>query len=187
MQGLESKNRRRINAYCLASIKVMGLVSWWRQEKRDRKIVGIKYKIFFVSDDRMQKLFDQKELQIKISVMQFTFNELCFVTIHEKPWAVAREVCRALEYGKATKNADIVKRLCSRNNYAHKWQLTELVSETNFMNWPRDSRKDDYYINGEGMYELVFSSQQPKTKNFRKHCCNVMLPRIRQQLVHKMK
>ena len=149
--------------------------------------MDIKYKIFFVSDDRMQKLFDQKELQIKISVMQFTFNELCFVTIHEKPWAVAREVCRALEYGKATKNADIVKRLCSRNNYAHKWQLTELVSETNFMDWPRDSRKDDYYINGEGMYELVFSSQQPKTKNFRKHCCNVMLPWIRQQLVHKMK
>ena len=97
-----------------------------KTRKRDRKIVDIKYKIFFVSDDRMQKLFDQKELQIKISVMQFTFNELCFVTIHEKPWAVAREVCRALEYGKATKNADIVKRLCSRNNYAHKWQLTEL-------------------------------------------------------------
>ena len=135
----------------------------------------------------MQKLFDQKELQIKISVMQLTFNELCFVTINEKPWTLAREVCRALEYGEATQTADIVKHLCSRNNYAHKWQLTELVFETNFMDWPRDSRKDGYYINREGMYELVFSSQQPKTKNLGKHCCNVMLPRIREQLVHKMK
>ena len=74
------------------------------------------------------------------------------VTINEKPWTGAREVCKALEYGKATKAPDVVRRLCSRENYAHKWQLTELVSETNFKDWPKDSRKDDYYINEEGMY-----------------------------------
>ena len=80
------------------------------------------------------------------SVIPFTFNavELCVMTISQKPWTRAREVCKALEYRKATKPADIVKYLCSKENYAHKWQLTELVSETNFMNWPRDSRKDDY-------------------------------------------
>ena len=46
---------------------------------------------------------DQKELQIRISsVMPFTFNavELCVVTINEKPWTSAREVCIALEYQK---------------------------------------------------------------------------------------
>ena len=37
------------------------------------------------------------------------------------------------------------------------------------------------------MYKLVFSSQQPKAKNFRKHCCDVMFPQIRQQLGNKMK
>ena len=37
------------------------------------------------------------------------------------------------------------------------------------------------------MYELFFGSQQPKVKNFRKHCCNVMFPQIRQQLANKMK
>ena len=36
------------------------------------------------------------------------------------------------------------------------------------------------------MYELVFSSHQPLTKKFRKHCCNVMFPHIRKQLVDKM-
>ena len=43
----------------------------------------------------------------------------------------------------------------------------------------------DYYINEE--YELLFSSQRPKAKNFRKHCFNVLLPHVRQQLTNKMK
>ena len=55
------------------------------------------------------------------------------------------------------------------------------------MDWSKDSRKDDYYINEEGMYELAFGSQQPKIKNLRKHCCNVMFPQIRQQLANKIK
>ena len=90
------------------------------------------------------------------SVILFAFNtvELHVVTINEKPWTPAREVYRALEDGKATKVADIVKHLCSKENYAHTWQLTELVSET---------RKDDYYINEEDMYELVFGSLGQKT------------------------
>ena len=73
------------------------------------------------------------------SVMPFTLNagELCVVTINDKPWTRAREVFRALEYSKTTKAADIVKNLCSRENYAQKYQVTELVSETNFMDWPR--------------------------------------------------
>ena len=40
--------------------------------------------------------------------MPFTFNavELCVVTVNGKPWARAREVCKALEYNK--KAADII-------------------------------------------------------------------------------
>ena len=69
------------------------------------------------------------------SVKPFTFNafELCVVTINEKLWTRAWGLCRALEYGKVNKAADIVKHTCSRENYAHKYQLSELVSETNFM------------------------------------------------------
>ena len=36
------------------------------------------------------------------------------------------------------------------------------------------------------MYEIVFSSQQPKAKDFRKHCCNVLFAHVRQQLKNKM-
>ena len=57
--------------------------------------------------------------------MPLTFNavELCVVTINEKLWTCAKEACRALEYGKATKTADILKHLCSKENYAQKYQL----------------------------------------------------------------
>ena len=37
------------------------------------------------------------------------------------------------------------------------------------------------------MYETVFSSQQPKAKEFRRYCCNVLFPHVRQQLTNKMK
>ena len=36
------------------------------------------------------------------------------------------------------------------------------------------------------MYELLFSSQQPKAKNFITYCCNVMFPYTRQQLTSSM-
>ena len=36
------------------------------------------------------------------------------------------------------------------------------------------------------MYEIVFSSQQPKAKDFRRHCCNVLFPHVRQQLSNKL-
>ena len=55
------------------------------------------------------------------------------------------------------------------------------------VNWPRDSQKLDLYISEEGIYELLFSSQQPKAKDFRRHCCNVLFPYVWQQLTNKMK
>ena len=101
------------------------------------------------------------------SVMPFVFNavELCVVTINEKPWTRAGELCKALQYGKATKATDVVRHLCSKTNYSHKWQLTVFFSEMKPVGWRKDSQKYDIYINEEGVYEIVFSSQQPKAKN----------------------
>ena len=36
------------------------------------------------------------------------------------------------------------------------------------------------------MYELLFSSQQPKAKDFRRHCFNVLFPHVRKQLSHQL-
>ena len=94
-------------------------------------------------------------------------------------------MCSALEYDKKT--ANVVRDHCSQENCAHKWQLTGVPATGTPLIWPKDSQKDDLYINEEGMYELVFTSQQPKAKAFRKHCCNVLFPHIRQQLTDKLK
>ena len=109
------------------------------------------------------------------SVMPFSSNafKLCVVTINEKPWTRAKVVCRALEYNKKT--ADIVKAFCSRENYTQKYQMSGFTAVGKPVDWPKDSQKYDIYISEEGMYEIVFSSQQPKAKDFRRHCCNVLM------------
>ena len=121
-----------------------------------------------------------------MSLVPFTFKnvELKVVTINGKPWTRAKEVCKALGYLKKT--ADVIKQLCSPENFAHKHELSKFPAVGNLVNWPSDSRKDDYYLNEEGMYEVLFSSQQPLARKLRKHCCNVMFPHIRKQLVDKM-
>ena len=121
------------------------------------------------------------------SFMPFSFNavELCVTTINEKPWTRAREVCRAPEYNKKT--ADIVKTFCSKENYAQKYQTISVTSAGKPVDWPKDSQKYDIYTNEEGMYELSFSSQQPKAKDFRRYCCSVLSPYVQQQLTNKMK
>ena len=55
------------------------------------------------------------------------------------------------------------------------------------INWPKGSLKHDIYTNEEGMYEVLFSIQKPKAKDFRRHCCNMLFPHVRQQLTNKMK
>ena len=123
--------------------------------------------------------------------MPFSFNavELCVVTINEKPWTRAKEACRALGYGKATKATHVIKAHVSPENITQKYQMGSVpaVPAANTpINWPKDSQKYDIYISEEGMYELVFGSQQPKAKSFRKHCCNVLFPHVRQRLTNKV-
>ena len=65
--------------------------------------------------------------------------------------------------------------------------MSSVSAAVRHVHWPKDSQKFDIYINEEGMYELLLSSQQSKAKEFRKHCCNVILPHVRQQRTNKMK
>ena len=97
--------------------------------------------------------------------MPLTFNavELHVVTVNEKSWPRAKEVCRALEYGQATKAADIVKHLCGRENHAQKCQLSSLHACA-AINWPKYLQKYDHDINEEEMCELLVGRQQPLAK-----------------------
>ena len=123
-----------------------------------------------------------------MSLVPFTFKnvELKVVTINGKPQTRAKEVCKVLEYdGKTSKTANIIRAHCSRENYAQKYQMTGVHGSCTPVNWPKASQKYDIYISEEGMYELLFSSQQSLSKKVRKHCCNVTFSHIRKQLTNK--
>ena len=117
------------------------------------------------------------------ALVSFTFNDikLFTITINDKPWTRAKEVCRSLSYARNTPN--VISDHVSPENRAYKYQLVNLTATGKSVKWPIDSRKDEYYINEEGMYELAFTSQQKEAKDFRKYCCNTLFPKIRQKLV----
>ena len=113
--------------------------------------------------------------------MPFVFNvvELCVVTINEKPWTHVRKVCKALMYEKKT--ANIVQKHRTKENYTQKYQMSSVPAASTPVDWSEDSQNFDIYINEEGVYELLFSRQQPKAKAVRKHYCNVLFPHVLQQ------
>ena len=90
--------------------------------------------------------------------MPFVFNavELCLVTINEKSWTRAREVCKALEYNK--KLQTLSKNHCIKGNYAQKYQMSSVPTAVTPVDWSKDSKKYDIYVSEERMYEIVFSS-----------------------------
>ena len=97
-------------------------------------------------------------------VMPFSFNavELCVVTINEKPWIRAREVCRALEYhAKTSKTANIIKAHCGPGNITQKCKTSSVHPACTPINWPKDSQKYNVYTNEEGMYKV--NNQRQKT------------------------
>ena len=96
------------------------------------------------------------------SVTPFTFNNIALfmLTVDDKSWTSARKVCKTLEYGKATKTADIVENLCSQENYASKCQSRKFVFGTNLIDWQKESRKDHYCFS---CCLLVNSQKQKKS------------------------
>ena len=122
------------------------------------------------------------------SATPFVFNEveLCIDTINEKPWVCTKEVCRVLEYAaKTSKTTNMIKAHVSPENISQKYQMRSIHAACTPINWPKGLQKYDIYTNEEGMYEPLFSSQQPKLKDLRRHCFNVLFPHVRQQLSDK--
>ena len=120
--------------------------------------------------------------------MPFSFNAvgLCVVIINGKPWTRAKEVCMALEYKKG-RTRNVLKKHVSIENKQHKHELEGYAAAARPLEWPKKSQPDDSYVSEEGMYELLFLSQQSKARDFRKHCFNVLFPHVQQQLTNKMK
>ena len=102
------------------------------------------------------------------ALVPFTFNsiKLFTVTINGKHWSRAKEICQSLNYTKKT--PDVIVDHVSLENRAYKYQLTVLADVITSVQWPIDSRKDEYYINEEGMHELVSKSTMSNATDFAK-------------------
>ena len=113
------------------------------------------------------------------ALVSFTFNNtnLNTVTVNGKHWTRAKEICQSLKYHRET--GHVIRDHCSCENIRHKYQLVSLADVATPVQWPEDSQKYDLYINEEAMYELGFTSQQDKAKDFRKYCFNTLFPQIR--------
>ena len=121
------------------------------------------------------------------SLLPFSFNNtvLFNVLVDGKTWTRAKEVCEALEYQKG-KSRDILRKHVGAENKQHKFSLEGCHDLGHPLEWPKNSQPSEYYINEEGLYELVFTSQQPKAKEFLKFCFNDMFPKIRKELTDKI-
>ena len=110
--------------------------------------------------------------RIKMSLVSFTFNtvKMQVVTVDGKEWVKAKEIYTALKYKKDT--SDVIRGHCGAENITHRYQLSGSPTAEEPVNWLKDSQKYDLYTSEGGLYELLFSSQQPLAKAFREHCCN---------------
>ena len=100
------------------------------------------------------------------ALVPFTFNDrkLFTLTIDGKSWTRGR-TRSSLGYSKHTKTAHVIKDLCTAENIRKKDQLIGVLSDSTPVLWPADSQKYDLYINEQGMYELVFKSEQNLAKD----------------------
>ena len=104
-----------------------------------------------------------------MSLSPFTFNEVVLhvVTVDVKEWCRAKEVFRALEYDKkVSKTTNIIRARCNTENISKNYQLSSVLSSCTPSDWPKDSQKYGLHVNKEGLYELMFSSQQPLPRVF---------------------
>ena len=112
------------------------------------------------------------------SVMPFAFNaeELCVVTINEKPWTRAREVCKAVRYEKKT--ANIVKSYYSKENYNQKYQMSSVPAAGTPVDWPKDSQKFEIFTSmKKGCISCYFqanSQRQKHSESIVAMCCFLM-------------
>lgn len=78
----------------------------------------------------------------------------------------------SVQQKKTSKIAHIVTAHVSTKKLRSKISIEQGACKNTLINSPSDLRKDEYYLNEEGMCELVFARQEPKEKEFRKYCCN---------------
>lgn len=97
------------------------------------------------------------------TIFQYGSNQLEAIIINNKPWVVAKDVCRALGLPQADK---AVKRLDDDERVTVKLLRSGMNREC-------------WLVNESGLYSLIMRSNKPEAKQFRKWVTNEVLPTLR--------
>lgn len=92
-------------------------------------------------------------------------NKVAVFTVSDKPWFIAKDVCDVL---KLTRTNDAVKKLDDDE------KLMRKVSASG-------QNRTFWLVNESGLYNLIFRSNKPEARQFRKWVTNEVLPQLRQQ------
>ena len=110
--------------------------------------------------------------------MPFTFNavKLCVVTIREKAWTHAKDICRVLEYKKGRERDVSKKHVSIKKKKEHKHELEERAAEAHPLEWPKISQPDEHYqcvrdVRGTSFYFQVNSQRQNTSEDIDTMCC----------------
>ena len=104
------------------------------------------------------------------------FGKVRGINFEGESWLVGKDVVEALGYNK--KYYDVIKQHCDEDDYILYDSKTQPQNGAEF-NYKELGQRGGYLINESGMYALVFGSELPDAKKFKKWVTSEVLPQIR--------
>ena len=108
-------------------------------------------------------------------------NKIRIITIEGKDWFIGKDVVEALGYNLSGKHvaSEYIKAHCEPEDYV-------LLDKNSPVNWgsvfdyKQLGQRGGYLVNESGLYSLVFGSDLPEAKKFKRWVTSEVLPQIRQ-------
>jgi len=100
-----------------------------------------------------------------VTLFQFEDHDVRVVVLDGEPWFVVLDVCRVLEIADARRAASRIEEADRRRTPVHSPE--------------RGQYRDTWVVNESGLYELVFASNKPEARRFRRWITSEVLPQIR--------
>ena len=116
----------------------------------------------------------------KNEVMVFNneeFGNVRVVNINGEGWLAGKDVVEALGYNK--KYSDVIKQHCCEEDYIFVDGKTRHQFGVDF-NYKELGQRGGYLVNESGLYSLVFGSDLPEAKKFKRWVTSEVLPQIEQ-------
>ena len=107
------------------------------------------------------------------------FGNVRGINIDGEGWLAGKDVVEALGYSTKTKYYDTIKQHCDEEDYIFIDGKTQRLYNAEF-NYKELGQRGGYLVNESGLYALVFGSDLPQAKKFKRWVTSEVLPQIRQ-------